>query len=41
MNVINYIMNKLPREVIHKIMFFISVPVADIFKLELEAATNK
>ena len=34
-------MNKLPREAINKIMLFISHPVADIFKLELEAAEKQ
>ena len=31
-------MEKLPREIINKIFFFISHPVADIFNLELEVA---
>ena len=31
-------MNTLPREIINKIMLFISHPVADIFKKELEIA---
>ena len=31
-------MEKLPKEAINKIMFFLSHPVADIFKIELEEA---
>ena len=34
-------MNTLPREIINKIMLFISHPVADIFKIELEFAYDK
>ena len=33
-------MDRLPREIINNILFFISHPVADIFKIELEYAAE-
>ena len=34
-------MDKLPREIINKIMWFVSHPIAEIFKIELEAAEKQ